>query len=254
MKLTYANQTIDLFDKENFSNPPERIVISLSGGLDSSSLTYLIATNFPDTEIYPFNTDDEDSPLDTKCAINIHKYLQNRFSSIKDLTLFDVKTTDTYWLQKAREELDSPKGKVMVNGKLQNKWRTVKGGSKALQNRHARTSMFKKYNTFVATGMTSNPPIEDMKRLGFYDVSERKRDPGKTSAPVLEDKTTYNPYLYVDKKFVAGVYKEHNLMNDLFPMTKSCAWVEADGNTNYPDPCNKCYWCNEKAWAFDTRL
>ena len=58
------------------------------------------------------------------------------------------------------------------------------------------------------------------------------------------------PYLHVDKKFVAGVYKKHKLMDELYPLTKSCAWGPESGNTNYPGDCGKCFWCNEKAWAF----
>ena len=38
MKHTYGNQTIDLFDKKQ----PEQILLSLSGGLDSAALLYLL--------------------------------------------------------------------------------------------------------------------------------------------------------------------------------------------------------------------
>ena len=245
MKLTYSNQTIDLFSKDLFPELPRKIVISLSGGLDSSSLTYLVATYFPDIEIYPFHSRDIDGPLDTECALNVHKFLQNYSSQVKNLTIFDVNTSDPIWLKKAQEELDSPKGKI--NGVP--KWRTVRGGSKALQNRNARRVMYDRHKTIVAYAMSMNPPIEDMKRLGFYDVAERKRDPGRSTERLL-DNGIYSPYLNVNKKFVAGVYKEHNLMKELYPMTKSCAWGPESGNKNYPEPCGKCFWCNEKAWAF----
>ena len=227
MKLTYSNQTIDLFSKDLFPELPRKIVISLSGGLDSSSLTYLVATYFPDIEIYPFHSRDIDGPLDTECALNVHKFLQNYSSQVKNLTIFDVNTSDPIWLKKAQEELDSPKGKI--NGVP--KWRTVRGGSKALQNRNARRVMYDRHKTIVAYAMSMNPPIEDMKRLGFYDVAERKRDPGRSTERLL-DNGIYSPYLNV------------------YPMTKSCAWGPESGNTNYPEPCGKCFWCNEKAWAF----
>ena len=245
MKLTYSNQTIDLFSEDLFPELPNKIVISLSGGLDSSSLTYLIANYFPNIDIFPFHSKDIDGPLDTECAINVHRYLKGMFPNIKDLTIFDVNTSDPIWLKKAQEELDSPKGKI--NGVP--KWRNVRGGSKALQNRNARKIMYDRHNTVVAMAMSMNPPIEDMKRLGFYDVAERKRDPGRSNEKLL-DSGVYMPYLHVNKKFVAGVYKEHNLIKELYPMTKSCAWGPESGNTNYPEPCGKCFWCNEKAWAF----
>ena len=56
MKLTYGEQTIDLFGEDIFPDgPPEKVVISLSGGCDSSSLTYLIRTNYQNIQIYPFH-------------------------------------------------------------------------------------------------------------------------------------------------------------------------------------------------------
>ncbi len=249
MKLTYNNQTIDLFSKDIFPETPKTVVVSLSGGLDSSSLTYLIATHFPDIEIYPFHSRDVDGPLDTECALNVHKYLQNYSSQVKDLTIFDVNTSDPVWLQKAQEELDSPQGKI---GGVP-KWGNVRGGSKALQNRSAREEMNKRHNTIVAMAMSMNPPVDVMKERGFYDVAERKRDPGRSDEKFL-NYGTYMPYLHVDKRFVAGVFKEHGLMKELYPMTKSCAWGPESGNTKYPDPCGRCFWCNEKEWAFENNL
>ena len=186
MKLTYGNQTIDLFSKELFPETPKKVVVSLSGGLDSSSLTYLIATHFPDIEIYPFHSRDVDGPLDTECALNVHKFLQNYSSQVKDLTIFDVNTSDPVWLKKAQEELDSPEGKI---GGVP-KWRNVRGGSKALQNRNAREVMNSRHNTIVAMAMSMNPPVDVMKERGFYDVAERKRDPGKPKVSFENFSTT----------------------------------------------------------------
>tara|TARA_B100000900_G_scaffold379423_1_gene364309 strand:+ start:269 stop:1060 length:792 start_codon:yes stop_codon:yes gene_type:complete len=247
MKLTYGNQTIDLFSKELFPmGPPKKVVVSLSGGLDSSSLTYLIANYFPDIEIYPFHSKDVDGPLDTECALNVHRYLKGMFPQIKDLRIFEVNTSDPVWLKRAQEELDDPiKGKI--NGVP--RWGNVRGGSKALQNRRARWTMHKEHSTVVCMAMSMNPPVDVMKERGFYNVAERKRDPGRSDEKQV-DYGTYMPYLYVDKRFVAGVYEEHGLMKELYPMTKSCAWGPESGNTNYPDPCGRCFWCNEKGWAF----
>jgi 7-cyano-7-deazaguanine synthase in queuosine biosynthesis len=253
MKITHDGQSIDLFGTLHFpTGAPDSIVLSLSGGCDSASLAYLIATHFPDTEIIPFTARDEDCPIDADHAVMISKFLQNEFPNgkINDLEIFEIKTTDPEWLKKAQDARDAPSGKIMVNGQLEYKWRTLKGTSKALQNRHIRYSMAKKHNTYVVTGMSCNPPVDEMQRLGFYDVAERKRDPGSTSALILDD-ITYNPYLYVDKKFVAGVYHDHSLMERLYPLTKSCAWTKVDGNENYPEACGKCFWCHERKWAFE---
>ena len=53
-----------------------------------------------------------------------------------------------------------------------------------------------------------------------------------------------NHSISVDKKFLAEIYEQENLMNDLFPNTVSCT------NISKIEPCKKCYWCEEKKWAF----
>ena len=255
MRLTYSGQTVNLFDVTHFpKGAPKKVVLSLSGGCDSASLAFLIATYFPEMEIHPFNCKDGDGFIDTERAISVHKYLQSRFSNIKELELFPVWTGDPVWLKKAEKAMADPENKIMVNGKLTTRWRNVRGCSKALQCRAIRELMGTKYNTVVATGMSCNPPIEVMKERGFYDVAERKRDPGDFESldvfDVFSTFTTYTPYIFTNKKFVSGVYREHNLMEDLYPLTKSCAWGPESGNENFPNPCGKCFWCNERAWAF----
>ena len=60
----------------------------------------------------------------------------------------------------------------------------------------------------------------------------------------------YQPYINVNKRFVAGVYKEEGLMEDLFPMTRSC--VGGPNQTkDFTAWCWQCFWCYEKAWAFN---
>jgi hypothetical protein len=199
--------------------------------------------------MYPFHTKDTDCPIDTERAIEVHQWLQNKFPKLHDLKIFTVATSDPVWQQKAKEAMASPKGKVIVNGKETSIWGTLNGCSKALQNRDKRSKMSLEHNAPVVMAMTSNPPISVQKKRGFYEVSERKRDPGTNNLDMLEtiDKggLTYQPYLRNDKKFVAGVFKEHNLMNSLYTLTKSCAWSQT------LETCGKCFWCNEKQWAFE---
>jgi hypothetical protein len=57
-------------------------------------------------------------------------------------------------------------------------------------------------------------------------------------------------YANVDKKFVAGVYKENGLMDTLFPLTGSCVGT-AKQTDNFTKECRQCFWCHEKKWAFD---
>ena len=49
----------------------------------------------------------------------------------------------------------------------------------------------------------------------------------------------------VDKKFLAYQYKKFDLMESIFPLTKSCVTPDRRGN-----PCKTCDFCREKYWAF----
>lgn len=55
-----------------------------------------------------------------------------------------------------------------------------------------------------------------------------------------------SPFGLVDKKFIAYQYKKYDLLNSIFPLTRSCV-------TPYPDgtACRNCPWCFEKYWAYN---
>lgn len=102
-----------------------------------------------------------------------------------------------------------------------------------------------------------NPHREKLEK-GFVDITIS----GSTSAPIFEDidlgeitkDRNYHKrkleikkgiFVDVDKKFLAAQYKKFNLMQDLFPLTKSCTVPYQNGI-----PCKECDWCKEKYWAF----
>ena len=96
--------------------------------------------------------------------------------------------------------------------------------------------------------MTANPPVEEQRKYNFYDVAERRRDRRDNNPFMVK---LYQPLMNVDKKFVAGVYKDHKLMDTLYPFTSSCVGSERD-TEYFTKGCGKCFWCNEKKWAFET--
>ena len=87
MKITHGNQTIDLFPDEI----PEVCPISLSGGLDSASLMYLVSKHFPQLQLIPYSCRDLNAPKDAEAARDIVKYFQNKFASnnIPDIEIYD---------------------------------------------------------------------------------------------------------------------------------------------------------------------
>ena len=243
MNLTYGNQTIDF-------KCPEKVLLSLSGGLDSASLLYLICLYFPDTEIVPFTGQDVTAPRDYECARDILQYMRETFpdANIKDHDVYKFDIWDEEWRQLARDKWDE-ETTVTADGKVIPKFTGLSGLVKVLflrKNVERLKTQYPKHT--ILTGMTANPPVEEQHEYGFYDVAERRRD--RRDNPTRSG-IHYQPLRNVDKKFVAGVYKEHDLMETVYPYTSSCVGSEQD--TNYfIKGCGKCFWCHEKKWAFDT--
>jgi len=60
----------------------------------------------------------------------------------------------------------------------------------------------------------------------------------------------WQPFINFTKKDFAVLYEHHNLMENLFPYTASCTGNAKDTN-NFTEPCQQCFWCLEKYWAFN---
>ena len=248
MKLTYGNQTIDLFPKE----VPEKCVISLSGGLDSASLFYLVSKLYPQIRIIPITCRDLNAPLDADAAEEIVKWMRNEFPNnpIDDIQIFDFNDVTEDFV--TFEEVD----KVIEQYPQYHGMRRAQV-SKIIQVDTIAWNAMKKHPGAVRLdGMTRNPPNNEMSAKHFYAMAERRRD---ENMPSVEEYRTgykekhlyiYQAYINVNKKFVAGVFQEHNLMETLFPMTRSCVGT-ARKTDNFKHVCNNCFWCAEKAWAFD---
>jgi hypothetical protein len=101
-------------------------------------------------------------------------------------------------------------------------------------------------------GRTANPDKEEAEAHNLLYKREERRDKhGNDREPYHEHhgKPFYCPFEFVDKRFVADMYHRFDLMDDLFPITASC--VEYAEKTDYfTKPCKECWWCREKKWAF----
>jgi hypothetical protein len=107
-------------------------------------------------------------------------------------------------------------------------------------------------------GTTTNPPVEIQEKFSWSVIAdiEAKRGVGVIKEPVRyftkeEDSKIYEfmefkPFIEIDKKEIARMYQEKNLMETLFPLTRSC---ELPG-TVVGHCGTKCWWCEERAWAF----
>lgn len=252
MKLTYKNQTIDMFANEI----PKILTISLSGGLDSASAFYLVSKYFSQIEVIPYTCRDQNAPKDSKAAKSIVKWMQKEFPNNK---IQNIKTFDFNDRTEDFVSFDAVDKVIKKYPQFEGMRRTQV--SKIIQLDKISRDLLQRYVGAVRLdGMTRNPPDEEMKKLGFYDKAERRRDKDK---PIIQEYRTvkyttqkdlkyniYQIYANVDKKFVAGVYKENNLMDTLYPLTRSCVGT-ARQTDNFTKECRECFWCHEKKWAFD---
>ena len=237
MKLTYNGIEVDFFPK----GIPNRILLSLSGGLDSTSLLYLLTKYFPQIEIYIYTGIDAGAPFDIICARDSIEWVKSKFPNhnIKEHYALPFDASDPEYLKQAEELPDDDPAKSMHPF----------GTSKNLQTRnHVQMCKDKCKPDHFVTATTANPPDQVMKDRGFYNIAEPVRNEPHNRDAYRGD--LYAPYINANKRFVAGVYKENGLMDDLFHFTGSCVG-DAIKTDNYNKECGTCFWCKEKEWAFE---
>mgnify|MGYP002700416014 FL=1 len=241
MRITHANQTIEFFTDSSLPSIPKHIGLSVSGGLDSASLLFLICKHYPQIKVSPMIGIDAYAKFDALCAFDIIEWMKDRFPNhnILDNQSFTFDHWDPYWIEKAQDLHDRG-----VATALQ-----AEGTSKNLQMRNGLQTIKDeiKYEWHV-TGTTANPPDDYMKKHGFYHKAEHVRDEPHNRKTFVRG--LYTPYINVNKKFVAGVYKDNDLMDELYPYTSSC--VGMPDTTDYGTvACGTCFWCHEKKWGFE---
>lgn len=95
--------------------------------------------------------------------------------------------------------------------------------------------------TCIYTGITSNPPEEQLS--GNVELNRN---------PTVEKRTWYlgnhvcSPFYNIDKKKISQLYQQENIIDKLFPLTRSCETTNDIGL----DHCGECWWCKEREWAF----
>jgi|TARA_B100000085_G_C18520649_1_gene503526 hypothetical protein len=243
MILKANGQQIDFlaFDTSKFDS----VFLALSGGTDSAMLLYLLCKYQPNWKmICHTGIDKPKDPWVGEYASEIVDFIQSKFPNVEIIhEQYKFDSLDPIVLEAATKEWESIDDKSVLP--------TAQGYSKAFASKHLKREIRKKYNIKLSMhGITANPPIDVQKELGFEKVAEPRRN--KTYNEEIwraSGSMHYRPFVNIDKKFIAGLYEQFNLLDDLFPLTMSCIGFEKE--TNYfTEPCRKCYWCHEKKWAF----
>ena len=128
---------------------------------------------------------------------------------------------------------------------------TPEGFSKAWTARPFKRKIRQKYKLKLSThGISHNPPVDVQKEMGFRNTVETLRDKKYDELkPGTNGNIHYMPFINIDKKFIAGLYEQFNLIDTLFLSTMSCIGFKKE-TKNFTEPCRKCFWCYEKKWAF----
>ena len=204
----------------------DKIGISMSGGLDSSLMTWLLCKEISEkgvnTEVYPLHGIDDTRPTSPENIQNILNFLRTSFPNVKINDMLTWDNTKDYKTPKSQKDSEGLK-----------KW------------------CLEKKIRYLYQGRTANPPKDVLNSFGGFYQKERSHD---NDQPIKEEVKPFNAYLIrpwknVDKKYIYEQYKKYNLLETLEPLTWSCIGFAKDTNF-FTEPCKKCYWCKEKYWGF----
>lgn len=96
-------------------------------------------------------------------------------------------------------------------------------------------------------GITANPYESEAPHLFVEGAGLPSDDRSKLpqKRPQI-DSTSWRPLINTDKKGVAEHYKNLNLLDVLFPLTRSCEKF----TTDFSHHCGECWFCQERLWGF----
>lgn len=203
---------INLADNTVVQIPEGPIGISCSGGTDSSLLLYILMANTLDP-IHVFTLSNNKKGRSN--AVVVPKVIERCIQLTNNI---NVVHHSWYAEDQTKEALFDPQHHAIKIG-------TIK-------------------NLFYA--VTANPPLDVKFNSGVGE--QESRDASVVKEEIAFDGHFYMPFINKNKKTISKIYQELNLMNTLFPMTRSC---EEINRIEYYDHCGKCWWCEERHWGFD---
>lgn len=98
------------------------------------------------------------------------------------------------------------------------------------------------------TGISAVANIDDAPELYEEIENTGPTDNRFKETTKKSQKTAYSfsPFINTDKKGIAEYYVNLGLLEELFPLTRSCE----EKTTDFSQHCGTCWWCKERYWAF----
>ena len=234
-----------------------KLGVSLSGGADSAIGFYLMAKYLSnDIELVPWSMYETISgelnhsrPYTIHAAEDIVEWMRNEFPEAnigKHIKLeYDRNDPDELAYVQANpiadEDIYNSQWKVTDKGRVKMN----------IHNKLLDKSFANKAIGALVNFRTFNPPQDfldkvskELKHTRFHYEPRRSVEVSK-----LRFSKLYRPFMNVDKKFLAEIYRQEELMDTLFPLTESCVGFSNETN-GFSEPCRICFWCVEKHWAF----
>ena len=231
----------------HFNPNAKNILISLSGGADSSILTYMlcdyIEKNNYKTNVYCMTLVRfwKEKPWLEPMSTDVYNYLKNRFPNI-------IKEQIIGFLPPEFENVPlKALGKPELFTRL-----PEQAHCDVLITVDFQDYVMHKYKIDLSyTGTTMNPPFETEDEPKFRN-QEHLIDNWEwvLSGPAV------NPFGLLRKNFTMAQYHNYDLW-DMLKLTRSCEGdvhifgEEYRHNGKYPPECGHCFFCQEKQWALD---
>ncbi len=103
------------------------------------------------------------------------------------------------------------------------------------------------------SGITTNPPrhVQETFLYGVLEDVEAKRGESVDKETVryfVQENCEFlelKPFFKINKQTISELYVENKIIDSLFPLTRSCEHIGT--STGH---CGKCWWCEERQWAF----
>ena len=191
--------------------PDGPIGISCSGGVDSSLLLYILMANCTDTiHIFTLSNDRKGRAN----AVIVPKVIERCIQLTGNLNVIQ----HSYY---AADQIENTLFDV------------------------PREYLKNKTISCIFFAITANPPADVV--FAAQGSEQSNRDPSTIKKEIEYDGFLYQPFVNKDKKTIADIYRQLNLMETLFPVTRSCEQI---GKLEYYDHCGKCWWCEERQWGF----
>lgn len=223
MIFSNSQDTIE-FNDTNIPLHIKKIGIKMSGGADSSIVCYMLAKYVkecrPDIILYPITSVATTKPYQKIFAENVIKKVSN---------LLDFKNFGEHFISTARSTGSSE---------------YIEDQSKFLQELYASNKIQMHFNGISAIPYEKDAP-ELYKKLEALPVGEDRYKRENKKSQFFENR--FSPLINIDKKGISELYKNLGVLDELFPITRSCEKRTED----FTSHCGECWFCKERFWAFN---